>query len=562
MSDDAIMSIILRALPREFENFLVAFKLLSPETRTLNHLISNVISRARELEGKKKGEGEALMAKSKYKYNKNKSNSGRPEEGKSGPKSKPKPGNCNFCKKPGHWKADCEKLKRKIEKEKKPETEHNESKQPGPVADFCEMALTEDKYNGKWIVDSGASLHMTPNFEWFENLDELDEPRTIRFGNNETLRAVAKGNIRTTKGLIRDVYYVPKMVANLFSIGEAVKRGLTVNYCGDIVKLNHKDEVKATGKLGPNNIYVLDLEVITPETLACAAHTLEKWHRILGHISTDNVTKMKNSNVVEGLDFVGKERECCEDCALGKCKRASHRTRTTPRANKPGSVLHVDSVPSDIPSLNKAKHYVLCKDEFSDYRMVDFVESKGQVADKVKLMITKAKLETGNQVLMLHSDNGTELMKDLTSYLSENGIIKSTSAPHTPNQNGFIERDVATVTKGARVLLSRSKLPKPLWAEATNTMVYILNRIVSSGKRVTPYELWFGNRPSVANMHEFGESVVNRKVRPEGRWDDRGVAGKFVGYGNRFNTFRIFRPHDGAVIVTCDVVFLNKEVKM
>lgn len=44
ISDDALLSIIMSALPSGFDNFIVAFKLLTSKERTLNHLIANVIA--------------------------------------------------------------------------------------------------------------------------------------------------------------------------------------------------------------------------------------------------------------------------------------------------------------------------------------------------------------------------------------------------------------------------------------------------------------------------------------------------------------------------------------
>lgn len=49
VSDNSLMSIIMKALPSGSDNFLVAFKLLSPSERTLNHIISNVISHSKTL---------------------------------------------------------------------------------------------------------------------------------------------------------------------------------------------------------------------------------------------------------------------------------------------------------------------------------------------------------------------------------------------------------------------------------------------------------------------------------------------------------------------------------
>lgn len=58
-SDDALTSVIMNSLPAVFDSFLIAFKLLAPETRTLKHLISNVSARSKEMN---KPEESALYA--------------------------------------------------------------------------------------------------------------------------------------------------------------------------------------------------------------------------------------------------------------------------------------------------------------------------------------------------------------------------------------------------------------------------------------------------------------------------------------------------------------------
>jgi len=55
-------------------------------------------------------------------------------------------------------------------------------------------------------------------------------------------------------------------------------------------------------------------------------------------------------------------------------------------------------------------------------------------------------------------------------------------------------------------MLKTRDLPNVLWAEAVATAVYILNRTVNrqrdDGK--TPFEAWFGFKPSVAHLRPFG----------------------------------------------------------
>ena len=181
----------------------------------------------------------------------------------------------------------------------------------------------------------------------------------------------------------------------------------------------------------------------------------------------------------------------------------------------------------------------------------------------MKLLINRARLETNNEVLRIHTDNGSEFLNNsLRDFLLQHGIDHTTSAPRVPEQNGLVERQVRCVRDCARTMLIASKLPDRLWAEAINTSVYVLNRVVSKAETVTPYQLWFGRKPNVANLHIFGEKVVVKDLNPAGKWGPQGIEGRFVGYTATFNTLRILRSDNSGnerVYVHCDVIFLGEK---
>lgn len=57
----------------------------------------------------------------------------------------------------------------------------------------------------------------------------------------------------------------------------------------------------------------------------------------------------------------------------------------------------------------------------------------------------------------------------------------------------------------ARCMLHEKELPKNLWAEASSTAVFLLNRLPTraiEGK--TPFEAWFGYKPDLQNLKIFG----------------------------------------------------------
>lgn len=190
------------------------------------------------------------------------------------------------------------------------------------------------------------------------------------------------------------------------------------------------------------------------------------------------------------------------------------------------------------------------------------MSSKADIAEGVKTIISKAKLDTGNDVLKVVTDNGSEyLNQSLKIFYNERGNVHETSATYTPQQNGFIERDIRTVAEAAQTMRLSAKLPKPFWAEAMATSVYLLNRVVNSRNRErTPYELWYNRKPSVNNLHKFGETTIVHVNAPyRDKIDLKGAPMTFVtdGYTEKYNTFRFINLRTHELVISCNAIFLN-----
>ena len=102
-------------------------------------------------------------------------------------------------------------------------------------------------------------------------------------------------------------------------------------------------------------------------------------------------------------------------------------------------------------------------------------------------------------------DNGKEYTSnEFDKFFEETGIEHQLTAPYTPQQNGVNERKNRTIMEMARWLLHKKELPKEYWAEATNTVVLLLNRLPTKaidGK--TPFEAWYGFKPKLKNLKVF-----------------------------------------------------------
>ncbi|KAL8257368.1 hypothetical protein R6Q59_029409 [Mikania micrantha] len=77
------------------------------------------------------------------------------------------------------------------------------------------------------------------------------------------------------------------------------------------------------------------------------------------------------------------------------------------------------------------------------------------------------------KVKVIRTNNGTEFKNQtLIDFCDEKGIARQYSAVRTPQQNGVAERRNRTLIEVARTMLSKSKLPIFLLAEAVNTACY------------------------------------------------------------------------------------------
>ncbi|GKE64351.1 pyridoxal 5'-phosphate synthase-like subunit PDX1.2 [Tanacetum coccineum] len=83
---------------------------------------------------------------------------------------------------------------------------------------FCHphMNIKED-----WIKDTGASDHMTPNFDLFISITHLKKPIIVHLPDGNSKTVTIMGKVQLTPYLIlTNVFYVPKFQLNLLSVGQ------------------------------------------------------------------------------------------------------------------------------------------------------------------------------------------------------------------------------------------------------------------------------------------------------------------------------------------------------
>lgn len=98
------------------------------------------------------------------------------------------------------------------------------------------------------------------------------------------------------------------------------------------------------------------------------------------------------------------------------------------------------------------------------------------------------------------------MSREFESYLRSRGICHEVTVAYSPQQNGVAERMNRTLMESARAMLSHAGLPNSYWAEALATAAYLRNRTPTTAikEAATPYEKWYGRKPSVDHLRVFG----------------------------------------------------------
>jgi histone deacetylase 1/2 len=107
-------------------------------------------------------------------------------------------------------------------------------------------------------------------------------------------------------------------------------------------------------------------------------------------------------------------------------------------------------------------------------------------------------------IVSLYSDNGGEYIA-FKSFLSEHGISHLMSPPHTPEHNGYSERQHLHIVETGLALLSHASIPITFWTYAFTTAVYLINRMPTPTSNMSsPYESIFRKGPDFSKLKVFG----------------------------------------------------------
>lgn len=419
-----------------------------------------------------------------------------------------------------------------------------------------------------WLIDSGASSHMTGSTEPFCNFDR-NHKSGIRVANGEIISSAGIGTVKelvNTEGGIkeielREVLFVPQISDNLISVGKLTERGDIVEFERDGCYLRTGNDRVRVGRT-ENNVYKLNTidsgGQATQSEEANIGRCVHDWHRRLAHRNLDDIRKMKR----QGLEILEcGHSDICEQCIKGKMARKPFPKKATPVEATLDCIVSDVCGAMQVESLGRKKYFVTFIDEFSGYCEVYFLRRKDDVTEAAIKFLTKIKTRFQRMPKVFRSDRGGEyLNKKLEHFLTSNGITPQCTVGYAPEQNGIAERKNRTLVEAARTMIADSGLPKTFWAEAIFNANYTLNCVLKRGTKKSPFETFYGRKPRYDKFHEFGSDVYV-KIPDEKRrkLDDKAVKMKFIGYDAQSKGYRVV-DENFKVTVSREVIFLDTKL--
>ena len=176
---------------------------------------------------------------------------------------------------------------------------------------------------------------------------------------------------------------------------------------GDECKISKDSRLVGIGTM-QGKLYVL--KVVSEEYVNVAKNNpnMELWHCRFGHLGMDNISKLINENIVEGMSSIedGDVSDVCEACVMGKQHRVPYPKKSFNKATELFETVHSDVCgPMNVKSFGKSQYFVTFIDEHSRCTQVYFLKRKDEVLEKFMEYVNQAE-KLGKRVKNLRSDNG------------------------------------------------------------------------------------------------------------------------------------------------------------
>ena len=417
-----------------------------------------------------------------------------------------------------------------------------------------------------WIVDSGASDHMTSHSNLFSSYTPCSGRQKVKIADGSLSSVAGKGSIPISKNIsLQSVLHVPNLSCNLISISKLTK---DLNCIAKFFPTRCEFQDSCTGKtIGCANevdgLYYFENKSIglgnLSQAYSSSNNEIELWHKRLGHPSFPYMkeicpTLFQNRNIRDIQ---------CEICELSKHHRTQFPAKPYEKS-QPFSLVHSDIWgPSRVVNVSGAKWFIIFIDDHTCVCWTYLLKEKSNAKEIFTTFHRMIRTQFQANIKILRTDNGREYYSSiLGSYLNENGIIHQSSCVDTPQQNGIAERKNRHLLEVARAITFTTRVLKYFWGEAVLTATYLINRMPS---RVLEFKTPLDTLKNLFQTSKifcslppkvFGcTAFVHIHNHNRGKLDPRSLRCVFLGYSSTQKGYKCYCPSTKKFFVSMDVTF-------
>jgi len=250
-----------------------------------------------------------------------------------------KTGACNYCGKMGHWIAEYPSRIHDNADRQRPQranVAHNQDEDSddylfaagkvGKVGkvDKVGKGSSDGAKNPTWLIDSGATQHMSYSKRFMTKYKIID-PVDVHLADDGVVQAIGSGHIvmmmktpsGAKKSVLTNVWHIPKLTRNLFSVGRFTKDVAPMTFDTSVCYVNLKSQKWKIGERAGKGLFKLCMTPVQAESASVAS-------------------------VPEAPRMYTRQADASEfpiDCARARQERTRHRAQRCVRPDADGDVL-------------------------------------------------------------------------------------------------------------------------------------------------------------------------------------------------------------------------------
>jgi hypothetical protein len=442
-----------------------------------------------------------------------------------------------------------------------------------------------------FFLDTGATAHISPERSDFKSLRPIS-PHPVSGVGGSCIYAIGIGTVEISISAghnfkLENVLYVPSATVQLISVLTLNRSGrLTLHFNDNSFWLTNPSGTTILrgmeyenrklyglplqsartvhGKINASANVALDPMLYQSPTQAHYASRkpdVKTWHRRLGHCSTETIIDMARRGAIEGMAIdLSSSPPKCNACILGKQTRSPvPKVREGEKASRPLERVFVDLCgPMPCPSRSGRLYSMNVIEDFSSYVWSLPLRNKAEAATVLQHWHRAVENQSGNRLKILVTDNGELVSKVMEAWCSRFGIDHQLTAPYTSAQNGRAERLHRTILNKARAMRLSCNAPLSLWDEFCATSAYLTNLTPTSSLQLrTPFELWFGRKPSLNHLRKIGCRAFALIQTQNPKLYARSRPCILIGYAPHSKAYRLWDTSNSQVFNSFHVTFVE-----